>query len=135
MNTLKKQLFRFLITGSSAVIIDSLIYYLLLNIFSTEISKAISFICGAAFAFVLNRLWTFNRNKQAIEHLWRFIILYMITLTINVMVNKGCLLILPEQLTLAFLTATGTSTVLNFIGQKWWVFAGNETVNNRSMLQ
>lgn len=135
MKKLKQQLLRFLITGSSAVIIDSLIYYLMLNMFSTEIAKGISFICGAAFAFVLNSLWTFNRNKQVIEHLWRFFILYTVTLIINIMVNKGCLIILPDQLKLAFLAATGISTVLNFIGQKWWVFARNETVNNRSMLQ
>jgi putative flippase GtrA len=29
---------------------------------------------------------------------------------------------MPKWLLFAFLAATGTSTVLNFIGMKWWVF-------------
>lgn len=132
---LKKQLLRFLITGCSAVITDSIVYYLLLNILSTSISKGISFLCGAGIAFILNKLWTFEATKNTASHIWKFSILYLSTLAINILMNKLALIIFPSNYILAFLVATGTSMVLNFIGQKWWVFRSDKIIGDRSMLQ
>ena len=45
----------------------------------------------------------------------------MLTLTINIFTNSFILNI-TDLVLLSFVIATGVSTILNFIGQKWWVF-------------
>ena len=72
-------------------------------------------------AFVINKYWTFERYEKNYKQIFQFIILYSITLFVNVMVNR-LILDFTEFTFLAFLIATRTSAILNFVEQKWWVF-------------
>ena len=121
MSKIKKELKRFLVAGLSAVGTDLVMYYILLNFLPHNISKALSFLLGTVVAFVINKYWTFEKDEKSYKEIMKFGVLYSLTLGANVMTNK----IILEYTTLvflAFLVATGVSTVLNFIGQKWWVF-------------
>lgn len=122
MDKFKKELPRFLVAGFSAVGTDLLVYWLLLHFMGHTPAKAISFISGTFVAFIINKYWTFEKKEHSYIEILKFIMLYLITLAINVGVNQLSLIILPGYVAFAFLAATGTSTVLNFIGQKWWVF-------------
>ena len=118
----KKELIRFLFGGGSAVVVDYIIYQLLmLASLSQDISKALSFICGAAVGFVINKLWTFESAIFSKNEVLRYVILYSCTAIINAVVNRFTLKITALEM-LAFLCATGVSTVLNFLGQKFFVF-------------
>jgi putative flippase GtrA len=119
---LGKELPRFLVAGFSAVGTDAAFYWLLLHWFSHSPSKALSFMAGTVVAFVINKYWTFERKEKSFAEVMKFAALYTMTLGANVAVNKLALFLFPGWVGLAFLAATGTSTVLNFIGQKWWVF-------------
>jgi putative flippase GtrA len=121
MNQVKKELKRFLVVGISAVTIDLTTYYLLLDFLSHDIAKAISFLLGTIFAFVINKYWTFEKHKKSYTEVFQFGVLYSVTLGVNVLTNK-MVIDNTQMVFLAFLMATGASTVLNFIGQKWWVF-------------
>lgn len=121
MNKLKKELKRFLIAGSSAVGTDFVAYFAMLNFLYHDIAKILSFIMGTIVAFVVNKYWTFERYEKNYKQIFQFTILYSITLFVNVMVNR-LILDFAEFTFLAFLIATGASTILNFVGQKWWVF-------------
>ena len=121
MNKIKKELKRFLVVGISAVTIDLTTYYLLLDFLSHDIAKAISFLLGTFFAFVINKYWTFEKHKKSYTEVFQFGVLYSVTLGVNVLTNK-MIIDNTQMVFLAFLMATGASTVLNFIGQKWWVF-------------
>ena len=121
MNKVKKELKRFLVVGISAVTIDLTTYYLLLDFLSHDIAKAISFLLGTIFAFVINKYWTFEKHKKSYTEVFQFGVLYSVTLGFNVLTNK-MVIDNTQMVFLAFLIATGVSTVLNFIGQKWWVF-------------
>jgi len=121
MSKIKKELLRFLVAGLSAVGTDLAIYYMLLNFFSSDISKAISFLTGTIVAFLINKYWTFEKQENSYVEIFRFGVLYSLTLGANIITNKT-ILDNTEILFLAFLMATGVSTVLNFVGQKWWVF-------------
>ena len=121
MNQVKKELKRFLVVGISAVTIDLTTYYLLLDFLSHDIAKAISFLLGTIFAFVINKYWTFEKHKKSYTEVFQFGVLYSVTLGLNVLTNK-MVIDNTQMVFLAFLIATGVSTVLNFIGQKWWVF-------------
>ena len=123
MNKLKKELRRFLIAGLSAVGTDFITYYIMLNFLhlDIDIAKTLSFILGTVVAFVVNKYWTFERYEKSYKQIFQFTILYSTTLFVNVMVNRLAL-DFAELFFLAFLIATGASTILNFVGQKWWVF-------------
>jgi putative flippase GtrA len=118
---IKKELKRFLVAGFGAVSTDLATYYILLNFLNTDIAKGISFLLGTIVAFVINKYWTFEKTEKSYQQIVQFSVLYTLTLGVNVVINKFILDIFGTTL-LAFLIATGVSTVLNFIGQKWWVF-------------
>jgi putative flippase GtrA len=120
---MKKEVARFLVSGTSAVLTDLGSYYFLIGYFPHHQAKGVSFLLGTIVAFLLNKFWTFNKPDYSSFEIAKFVSLYSSTLLINVGMNSFVLHLLPEQLFLGFLTATGTSTVLNFIGQKWWVFS------------
>jgi putative flippase GtrA len=121
MSQIKKELKRFLVAGISAVATDLGTYYLLLNYLDPAIAKTISFLLGTIVAYVINKYWTFEKPMHSFSEVLKFTLLYTVTLFANVMTNE---LVLNQfkVILLAFLVATGVSTVLNFIGQKWWVF-------------
>ena len=121
MSQIKRELNKFLVAGLSAVGTDMLIYYLLLNLLSSETSKGISFFIGSVVAFIINKYWTFKKIKKSYKEMIQFGALYSITLGLNVMTNK-IVLDYTSLVLFSFLIATGVSTVLNFVGQKWWVF-------------
>lgn len=121
MNKTKREIYRFLIAGISAVITDLLVYYSLLNLLTIELSKGLSFIAGSVVAFTVNKYWTFNKPKKSYKEIIQFGILYSLTLGINIITNE-IMLYYTSLILLSFLIATGFSALLNFVGQKMWVF-------------
>ena len=118
----KKEIFKFLVGGGTAVIIDFLVYKILMIMgIERTIAKTISFICGSIVGFIINKYWTFKSPKFQIKEILKYIILYIITAFINSQVNKYTLLLFGSEF-FAFLCATGVSTILNFLGQKFLIF-------------
>ncbi len=137
-NELKRQLFRFIIAGCCAVATDCSFYYILSHFIDLSIAKGISFLIGTIAAYLINKYYTFEQTRKSKTEIVKFFGLYISTLIANIGVNKISLILLPiifkyipfldnfEMVKLfAFLCATGTSTILNFIGQKFWVFNKN----------
>lgn len=117
-----KELLKFLVGGGSAVITDYVVYRMLLSVGTNmSLSKAISYICGAIIGFIINKLWTFESKGFSKLEIIRYILLYAVSAGINAGINKAVMLVIGIQL-LAFLCATGVSTVINFLGQKYFVF-------------
>ena len=121
-SSLYKQISRFSVAGLSAVAVDLLSYYLLINYLSYDISKTLSFVIGAVVAYVINKFWTFEKNNLSFKELVKFALLYTFSLIVNVYMNKLFLDITNNTIIIAFFVATGSSALINFIGQKWWVF-------------
>ncbi|MDC6350604.1 GtrA family protein [Zeaxanthinibacter sp. PT1] len=119
--TTRKQLLKFGVSGVTAVLVDYLVYLALYPYLGPNIAKGVSFLTGTMVAFVLNKYWTFEAKEFSGKQLMKFLILYGITLGLNIGTNHLCL-IWFESIIFAFLCATGLSAVLNFIGQKFWVF-------------
>ena len=144
----KQQVGRFIIAGLLATGSDALVYFGLvysgvaLQLYgaapalatfglpsSYELAKACSFLVGTLVSFYVNKLWTFERPERDTGEALAFFALYGVTFTLNVGTNYVALSLLgalaaPPRLAEvgAFLVATGSSTVANFIGQKFWVF-------------
>lgn len=121
---LKQQLLRFLAAGILAVGTDFSSYWILVDLLPVDIAKGISFLSGSLVAFVINRTWTFKQDSPAYSSALPFACLYSLTFLANVGMNHFILNYVADIKLLGFLIATGTSTVLNFIGMKFWVFSG-----------
>jgi putative flippase GtrA len=121
MSQIKKELKRFLVAGIGAVTTDLIAYYLLLDFLTNDFAKAISFLLGTVVAFLINKYWTFEKYEKSYKEVLQFGVLYSVTLGANVLTNK-IVIDYTQMVFLAFVVATGVSTVLNFLGQKFWVF-------------
>ncbi len=124
---INRELFIFLIIGSLTALIDFTSYQcLILLSLTTNLAKTLGFLTGTIFSYLANRLWTFNSKNHPLKSLWRFAILYSCTLGANVLINYATLVFLikitPFATYIAFLVATATSAILNFIGMKFFVF-------------
>lgn len=122
---LRSQLWRFLLVGGFSVLIDAAVYYALVHFKLTDavMAKRISFAAGALWAFFANKFFTFNKVAFSKREPVFFIMVYLIGWLLNSLVHDF-ILHASNLRWLAFLAATGISTVTNFIGQKWLVFRG-----------
>ncbi len=122
MKNLMKQLSRFVIIGLCATGADFLVYTLSHPYLTTALAKALSFITGTCVAFLGNKQFTFSSAPHTRSGLYKFFFLYLCSLWVNVGVNELCLYSVPSPKWIGFVIATATSMVINFLGQKFWVF-------------
>lgn len=119
------EIVKYICVGGGAVLIDFIAYMIMIERLGMNhsVSKGISYILGALFAFAINKLWTFESKRKTHEAFIRFVLLYAATFTANVLINATFLWIgfVPV---IGFAFATVTSVVLNYVGQKYWVFKG-----------
>ena len=120
--TSQKELARFIVGGSSAVATDFVTYKLMVYLGSDiSVAKLLSFVLGSLVGFVINKYWTFESDGRIKKGLTKYALLYSVTAGLNVSVNNVSLGAgMPTWL--AFLFATGASTIANFLGQKFFVF-------------
>ncbi len=123
LNTIKRrEVLGFLVGGGSAVLIDFTTYHLMMyGGLERSASKAISYVLGAAVGFVINKFLAFDSRQFSSGEIVRYIILYALSALANTLTNSFVLLFCSWTL-FAFLCATGVSTILNFLGQKFYVF-------------
>ncbi len=149
MKVALKQFGIFFIIGCSAVAIDFVVYNYTLewlcpgcaisnnykhyfqNFNSADAAKAVGFMCGSLYTYYMNKRFTWKQKNRNNRRLARFFVLYSVSFIMNILGNKWALT-WPDELVpfvkvkdSAFLFATGVSVVINFLGQKMWVFNHN----------
>jgi putative flippase GtrA len=119
------QLTRFVAVGAVSALVDLGVYQLLLHLgLWVHAAKAISFILGTTTAYLLNRRFTFATSGGK-GRFAGFVALYGTTFALNVGVNALALAFLPDmplRITLAWVLAQGTATVVNFVMLRSVVF-------------
>ena len=116
---------RFLLVGFATVGTDFVIYLACATLLPIAISKAVGFVCGSVFAYVANKTYTFQSSAKHSKAAWRFCLVYMLTLFLNVTLNDSALLLIGSVQfanILAFLVATSVSALTNFCLLKFFVF-------------
>ena len=113
----------FIFIGLLTVFLDYFIYSLLAFYFFFYISfsKALGFIGGTIFSYVMNSKITFGKNKYDEGSILRFLTIYSFSLLVNV-ISNNFFLVLFESVISAYLIATFFSALLNFLGMKFYVF-------------
>ncbi len=115
------EIVRYILSGFAAFCVDCLAYFSLMQFAEPLVSKAISFVMGSCVAYFCNKYWTFGKPMRSGAEVCRFVLLYLTTIAANVSVNQ-MLLGITDAFFFSYLTAASVSTILNYIGQKWWVF-------------
>jgi len=120
---LKREISRFLVVGGIAVFIDAVVYHLILefDFLSPSPAKRASFIGGAIWAYFANKYITFNQKKFQAKEPLKYTIVYFFGFLLNSFVHDITFSFTFFSI-FSFLLATATSTIWNFIGQKWFVF-------------
>jgi putative flippase GtrA len=116
----RKQLLRFLVVGTSSVAVDYAVYRLLAESpLSADAAKGVSYLAGVVVGYFGNKWWTFESSRRSAAEPVVYLALYAATLAVNVACNRAALAILGGDATpIAFLFATGVTTLLNFVGMK-----------------
>lgn len=128
MSRIRHEILRFLLVGGTTVLIDFVVYRTTMVAgLAPSLAKGLGFLTGTVFAYVANRIWTFDAADQGVSRaqILCFSAVYGGSLVANVAVN-GVILMLAGRnetaLAVAFVLATGVSATLNFLGMKLFVF-------------
>ncbi len=121
------ELKKFLAVGMIAVSLDWGIYLVLVNFLGlgAVLSKSFSYIIGTMFAFIANGRLVFQSDLAPVNFL-KHLLLYTFSLLANTLLfaffKSNFSFDSPMILVAALLTSTFVSTVINYVGMRFWVF-------------
>jgi putative flippase GtrA len=111
-------MFRFGTVGLAATAIDFVSYTLLSLLLPSWIAKSIGFATGTITGFFLNRAWAFRYRGPLSEALIKYLLLYVASLFVNVLVNQTFLILLFNMegaKFIAFTVATLVTATINYL--------------------
>ena len=114
---------KFALVGFLNTAVDVAIFFLLIWLGIPYVAaQVVSYSCGAANSYLLNKIWTFRACGLSYSEIVRFVIVNLASLGISVVV----LSFLHDGAGMGLASAKGIATVcallVNFLGNKLWVF-------------
>ena len=117
-----RQFVSYSMIGIISLLIDIIVYVLLSDFFliSKSLSKIISFILASINSFLGNKIFTFKLKSYNFREPLKFILLYSVSLIANSSTHDFFLNVFDGFL--PFIISSIVSIIINFGGQKLWVF-------------
>lgn len=120
------QLLKFNVVGIVNTGVDFLVYTLLTEVLHVVYlpAKTVSYVCGVVNSYVLNSNWTFKKEtKRSKREMVLFLLVNLVSLGASLLIMYICRsMFLIESDFLCNLIATPISMVVNFTGNKLFVF-------------
>lgn len=127
--TFKHQLFFYFVCGAISTSFDFMIYTTLYKHgVQLDFAKGASFLVATFISYFLNKHITFKTRHKSFLELLNFIGVHIISMFVDVSANRifvsvlGLFIIGHKKIVCAFILATACSVIVNFAGQKFWVF-------------
>lgn len=118
-----REFFKFALVGLLNTGVDVALFSLLVWLGGAYLAaQLVSYTCGAANSYLLNKAWTFRSCGLSYREMLRFAVVNLVSLGISV----ALLALLHDQVGLGLVAAKGGATAgalaANFLGNKLWVF-------------
>jgi len=115
---------KFLVVGGINTAVDFIVLYILVYFgMLASNAKLISYPCGVINSYFMNRNWTFKqKQKKSIAEIIKFILVNVVSYGVNAGIFNICITALGIDMFFANCVATGFSLIVNFIGNKVFVF-------------
>jgi putative flippase GtrA len=119
-----EQFIKFVVVGVLSTMVNYGLFYILLTYshLDYKIASAIGFIAGVCAGFLLNKSWTFSNDSEAGKYVFKYFILYTVSLAVSLLFLKITVEKFNIDARVANVLSIGITTVINFIGTKWMVF-------------
>lgn len=132
------RILRFLLSGMANTLVGALMMFLLYNLGNVSywISSAASYIAGGILSFFLNKFFTFKNTQKSIRQIILFAINLIVCYLIAYICAKKIVFFALQDKSekirgnAALFCAMCAYTVLNYIGQRFFVFKINESEEN-----
>jgi len=114
--------------------IDWGLFALLNSVFDLHryIVAPISYTCGIANSFLLNKFWAFKKHSFRGLELLKFIVVNLLTLAIKMLTIEVLKTQFGINETIGNMLATPIIFVVNFVLYKYWVFKSVQKTNSES---
>ena len=126
-----KQFIKFNVVGILNTAIDLLVFALFNSVFGfgDVLSKTVSYSCGVLNSYLWNSRWTFKQEqKRTKREFLLFVLVNLVSYGASLAILYACRTWFGiENGTVRNLIATPVSVVINFIGNKLFVFPKRET--------
>lgn len=115
---------KFLVVGGINTAIDFGVLFLLVYFgMPASNAKLISYPCGVINSYFMNRSWTFKqKQKKSVLEVTKFVIVNIVAYGVNAGIFNICISALSIDMFIANCIATLFSLVVNFLGNKIFVF-------------
>lgn len=114
---------KFALVGLLNTCVDVAIFFLLTRFaIPYVVAQVVSYSCGAANSYLLNKVWTFRSSGLSYAEIVRFTTVNLISLGISVVVLSLLHGTVGLDLPTAKAGATVCALAANFLGNKLWVF-------------
>ena len=117
-----KEFVRFSVAGMIVTVTDFSIYYFLFHFLSFSLAKGISFTCAGILGYLLYKYWTFKHHQPSYSEVVRYTLVSLLALEVNVFTNQSVLNVRADPVYIALGIATVVTSLVTFVGFKWWVF-------------
>lgn len=118
------QFVRFCIIGLLCTCLNYGVFYLLCEATNIHyiVASAIGFISGTVVGYFLNKLWTFGVKKKKHGYVFKYFLVYTFSLVVGLVLLKFLVVYYHMQEKIAGLLIIGVTTMINFVGSKYWIF-------------
>lgn len=122
----KKELIKFIkfnAVGLLNTVIDFVVYTLLTAVgMNFAAAQVISYGCGMLNSYICNSRWTFKEKKDSAGRVFGFVLVNLAALGVSIGMLALCKNLWGLEGALAKLIATPFSLVINFVGNRLFVF-------------
>ncbi|WP_091837278.1 GtrA family protein [Marininema halotolerans] len=123
---------RFAIVGGMNTLVDFLLFFLLTSVhWHYLLAQVVAYSGGVCNSYLMNRRWTFSSERIHVGEIGKFLTVNGISLSVAALLLYGF-----THLGWGWLWAKGLATVIalvvNFFGNKWWVFPRKTPFNEPS---